>query len=198
MLDASALLWRLKLDRVDVGDRFVRLSDAWAPRAADEPWYVFNDAHAVMAFTGAGRAADARRVVDRLANDVATSPATSNTRMTAEIGLPVSRAIVAFSEDRHGDVVRELLPIRRVFNHFGGSHAQRDAMQRTLLESALRSGEHDLARALISERLSLRDTSVYGWLQRARLLRAQGDAAGARAADGRAAEHQARFAAAAG
>ena len=32
MLDASALLWRLHLDRVDVGGRFDQLADAWATR----------------------------------------------------------------------------------------------------------------------------------------------------------------------
>ncbi len=69
----------------------------------------------------------------------------TNARMTAEIGLPACRAVLAFTEDRHADVVAELFPIRRVFQHFGGSHAQRDALQRTLLESALRARRYDLA-----------------------------------------------------
>ena len=71
-------------------------------------------------------------------------------------------------------MIAELLPIRRVLQHFGGSHAQRDALQRTLLEAALRAGRTDLARALIAERLAVRDTSVYGWTQRTRLLQALG------------------------
>jgi len=67
------------------------------------------------------------------------------------------------------DTVTELWPIRRVFHHFGGSHAQRDLLQRTLLESALRVGEHDLAATLLDERLADRPASAYGWAQRARL-----------------------------
>ena len=63
MLDASALLWRLRLDGVDAGDRFAALADAWSTRTDAEPWYVFNDVHAVMALCGAGRIADARAVV---------------------------------------------------------------------------------------------------------------------------------------
>ena len=64
MLDASALLWRLFLDGVDCGDRFARLADAWAGRAAAEPWYVFNDLHAVMAFAGAARREDGHAVIN--------------------------------------------------------------------------------------------------------------------------------------
>ena len=61
MLDASALLWRLLLDGIDTGGRFGPLADAWAPKAAAEPWYVFNDLHATMAFAGAGRLGDGPR-----------------------------------------------------------------------------------------------------------------------------------------
>lgn len=103
MLDASALLWRLRLDDVDTGGRFAPLADAWATRTSSEPWYVFNDLHAVMAFAGAGLIAEARSVIDRLETYVATATAaTSNVRMTAEVGLPASRAVLAFTEGRHG------------------------------------------------------------------------------------------------
>ena len=122
----------------------------------------------------------------------------TNVAMTAEIGLPACRAVVAFAEARYDDVVTELTPIRSVLNHFGGSHAQRDALQRTLLEAALRSGRHDWARALTAERLSAREMSAYGWIQRARALRAAGNSAGAEDAVRRAEANQARFAAALG
>ena len=115
--------------------------------------------------------------------------------MTAEIGLPSCRAVVAFAEERYADVIAELFPIRRVFQHFGGSHAQRDALQRTLLESALRAGRYELARALTAERLGVRESSVYGWTQRARALRGLGDETAAADADANAAAHRARFAA---
>ena len=136
MLDASALLWRLQLDGIATGGRLAALADAWATRTSDEPWYVFNDLHAVMALAGAGRLADARAVIDRLHAYVATAAPSSNLRMTAEVGLPACRSIVAYIEDRHADVVAELLPIRTILARFGGSHAQRDALQRTLVASA--------------------------------------------------------------
>lgn len=203
MLDASALLWRLRLEGPDVdegcGPRFAVLADAWAGRMDAVPWYVFNDAHAVMAFVGAGRLDDARAVTNRLARfgtarrGGPSGPGT-NRWMTNEVGLTTCRALLAFGEGRHADVVDLLLPIRATTNRFGGSHAQRDALQRTLLESALRCGRNDLARALLAERLTLRARSVHGWSQRARLARAEGDDVAARDAEAEAARLRTAFA----
>lgn len=194
MLDASALLWRLLLDGVDTGGRFGPLADAWAPKATADPWYVFNDLHATMAFAGAGRLAEARAVVDRLEEWLGVAAgAGSNVAMTSEVGLPACRAVVAFGEDRHADVVDALLPIRRILARFGGSHAQRDALQRTLLEAALRSGRYDLAAGLTAERLGGREHSTYSWSQRARALQGLGDDAGAAAATARIPDLHTRF-----
>ena len=187
MLDASALLWRLLLDGAGTGDRFAALAQAWAPKVAGESWYAFNDLHAVMAFAGADRGDDIRNLIrdrERWLDGVGGS----NARMTAEIGLPACRAVLGFVEGRYDDVIDELMPIRRSLNHFGGSHAQRDALQRTLLEAAIRSGRFQLARALTSERLGVRESSVYGWRQRARALRGLGDDAAANSAEQRAAQ----------
>ena len=118
--------------------------------------------------------------------------------MTAGVGLPASRAVLAYVEERDDDVIAELLPIRTTFQRFGGSHAQRDALQRTLLAAALRSRRDDLASALLSERLTARQTSVYGWDRRAELARRRGDEPGHATATGTAAELRRRFAAAFG
>ena len=117
--------------------------------------------------------------------------------MTAEVGLPACWAVVAFAEGRHDDVVDGLMPIRRVLQRFGGSHAQRDVLQRTLLEAAIRSGRADLAEALVSERLAVRGTSVYALGRWAELLRSRGSTAAAERAEADAATHRSRFAAAA-
>ncbi len=178
MLDASALLWRLMLDGVATGDRFASLAEAWAPKGSGQPWYAFNDLHAVMALAGADRGDDALGLIEsrqRWLADSSSADATgTNIRMTAEIGLPACRAALAFVDGRHDAVIDELMPIRRSLHRFGGSHAQRDALQRTLLESSLRAGRYELARALTSERLGLRESSVYSWSQRARALKGLG------------------------
>ena len=54
MVDASAMLWRLHLRGVDVGQRWRCIADSWEAKAGDAH-YAFNDAHAMMAFIGDGR-----------------------------------------------------------------------------------------------------------------------------------------------
>ena len=158
---------------------------------------MFNDLHAVMALAGAGRTDEARAVIDRLAAYVAADPPTSNVHMTAAVGLPASRAVLAHVEDRHADVVAELMPIRTTLARFGGSHAQRDALQRTLVDSAIRSGQLQLAGSLVDERLAVRETSVWSWQRRSQILTASGDTVAGDRANQQAAAHAARFAAAA-
>ena len=53
-LDAAALLWRLNLLGVDVGDRWRYLADRWEP-AAQDTLYAFNDVHAMMTFVSDNR-----------------------------------------------------------------------------------------------------------------------------------------------
>ena len=197
MLDASALLWRLFLEGEDTGGRFGPLADAWATRSGDVPWYAFNDLHAVMAFVGAGRIDDASLVIERLDRYVAAGggPEVTNLAMTSEIGLPASRAIVATARGDYAAVIEHLLPIRNVFQHFGGSHAQRDALQRTLLNAAIRSGELDLAGALVSERIALRESSVYGLARAAEIAAAKSDGVAAKAYERAAAANRERFSA---
>lgn len=170
MLDATSLLWRMHLDGLDVGDRWGPLADAWADKTEDESWYVFNDMHAAMAYVGAGRLDPARALVARLRDSAASLPAhLTNRAMLGEVGLPVCQAVLAFGEGRYDDVVALLHPIRHIVHRFGGSNAQRDAVARTLLESAVRSGDLALASALVSARLAVRDASPYDRRQLARI-----------------------------
>lgn len=182
LLDASALLWRLYLEGDVHQPRWQRLADMW-PAKMDEACYAFNDMHAVMAYVGAGRIGEAERLVAaREAYLREPLPGVTNQEMTARVGLPVCRALIAFGRGEHDRVVELLLPIRHRVNEFGGSHAQRDAVQKTLLESALRAGRHDLARMLVSERVHVRPCSPYNWLKQAALAEAIGDRAAAAAA----------------
>ncbi len=55
--------------------------------------------------------------------------------------------------------MRLLRPIRSDAQRFGGSHAQRDLLDLTLIEAAFRSGDRALAVALAAERRALRPHS---------------------------------------
>ena len=92
MLDASGLLWRLSLDGVDTGGRWAALAEAWAAKDPT-PWYVFNDLHAIMAFVGAGRQAQAEQRVAQLERYLREGdPGHANHRMVAGAGLAAARA----------------------------------------------------------------------------------------------------------
>jgi tetratricopeptide (TPR) repeat protein len=161
MLDAAALLWRLKLAGIDGGAaRWAEMADAWAPLAGDAI-YAFNDAHAMMAFVGAGREAEQAALLAAMAR--AAQGRGSNAAMTREIGLPVARAIQASGRGRWGEAANLLEPIRTRLNRFGGSHAQRDLFQQTLVEAALRAGHLELAGRLIDERLAAKPSSPRNW-----------------------------------
>jgi tetratricopeptide (TPR) repeat protein len=196
LLDASALLWRLRLRGVDSGDRFDTLASAWASRpGSGEPWYVFNDVHEVMALAGAGRLVEAHERLGAMADSIADGAGPTNRAVTAEVGLPVARALVASAEGRHADVVADLWPVRPVLHHFGGSHAQRDVVEQTLVDATLASGDLARAGALVRQRLALRPSSTFGWSRQAVLEGARGDGdaeAAARQAQG---ATEARFAA---
>jgi tetratricopeptide (TPR) repeat protein len=199
MLDASSMLWRLHLDRADTGDRAARLADDWLThQVRPGSWYVFNDAHAVMALVQAGRLDDAEVIVADLERygDAASQREASNARMTVEVGVPVCRALIAFGQERYDETVEELGTVRRRLHTFGGSHAQRDVFERTLLEAAVRASRTELADRLLSERLALRPTGVFALDRSARLARTQDDADLERVASRAAEGARARFAAA--
>ncbi|MFF3439999.1 tetratricopeptide repeat protein [Streptosporangium sp. NPDC002721] len=188
MLDASALLWRLLLEDSDQTERWASLADAWAPKMA-EPLYAFNDTHAVMAYVGSGRFAEAERLIASREEYAAPArPEVTNHRMTTRVGLPVCRALLAFGRRDYARVVDLLYPIRHRVNDFGGSHAQRDAVQKTLLEAAIRAGRFDLARVLVSERINVRPRSPFNWLKQGSVSEGLGERAAAAAARARAAE----------
>jgi tetratricopeptide (TPR) repeat protein len=183
MLDAAALLWRLTLRGVDVGARWAELADAYAPMAEDA-YYAFNDAHAMMAFTGAGRDAEAKRLLAALEARMAGGGA--NAMMTRDVGLPLARAIRAFARGDYAAVVDLLGPVRLAAHRFGGSHAQRDVVTLTLIEAAIRGGQGALARGLTAERADLKPRSPFSWLLSARAAEVAGESSAADSARQRA------------
>ncbi|HEY6725304.1 MAG TPA: tetratricopeptide repeat protein [Polyangiaceae bacterium] len=169
LVDASALLWRLELRSIDVGDRFVELAHAWR-RVEEEEFYAFNDVHALMAYAGAGSEADVARV---LASTTRTARGSSdNAVITREVGLPACRGLVAFARGEYAATVDALFPIRPYAHRFGGSNAQRDLLDWTLIEAATRAGQRSLAEALINARAAERPRAISPVRMRLELERA--------------------------
>lgn len=156
MIDASAMLWRLHLRDIDVGDRWQAVADAWEQHV-DAGNYAFNDAHAAMAFVGAGRKQSLARVIE--AQQEATRRDDDNAIFTRDVGHPIVLAIKAFGDGNYAETRWRLRGVRNLAHRFGGSHAQRDLLDLTLIEAALRSDQPSVAQALASERLAMRPKS---------------------------------------
>lgn len=149
LVDASSMLWRLQLRGAEVGDRWAGVTERWAAMATDGR-YAFNDFHAAMAFARSGREdllgqlREAQRRACRKDDD--------NARFTHLIGAPGVEAIVAFVDGEYRRCVDLLRPVRSQAHLFGGSHAQRDLIDQTLIAAARRSDQDKLVRALLRER----------------------------------------------
>jgi hypothetical protein len=143
------MLWRLQLRGIDVGTRWTALADRWAA-ASERSTYAFNDLHAMIAFVGTGRDADAQRLL--AAQDAALAEGGDNPMFLRDVGIDATRAIHAFGVGRYDEAVQRLRAIRSVSHRFGGSHAQRDLIDQTLIEAARRAGQDLLADALQHER----------------------------------------------
>jgi len=166
LVDASAILWRLHLSGHDVGDRWTELADHWEQHA-DGKTYPFNDWHAVMAYLGTGREADAERLAAAYRDSADTSEVITWGRKTA---VPLIEGFVAFWHGDYERAAERLYGARAISNSFGGSHAQRDIIDWTLTEAAARAGLGRLTEALANERLALKPHSPVNrsFLERAR------------------------------
>jgi tetratricopeptide (TPR) repeat protein len=158
MVDGASMLWRLHLRGVDVGNRWTELAEKHEALVADA-YYPFNDAHAMMAFVATGRDDASRRTIEAL--EAAAGDGTSSARLIRDIGLPVVHAIRDFGDEDYEGCFDALLDIRKRANGFGGSNAQRDVLNLTLLEAAIRAGNLTAAAALRNERKAVRPDSRF-------------------------------------
>jgi len=160
-IDATALLWRLQVEGVEVGQRFAPVADAWESTLAEEKgFYAFNDFHAAMAFAAAGR----REALAHLQQGLllASLAQNANGHMTRMVGLEACEAAIAYCEGRFDEAVEKLLAVRDGASAFGGSHAQRDLLTLTLIDSATRAGHNRLSRHYVNERLVHKPASAWG------------------------------------
>jgi tetratricopeptide (TPR) repeat protein len=150
-LDASSLLWRLHLLDADVGPRWPRLLDGWDLSEHAAGAYPFNDLHALLALIGAGDLAQAQGWARQVATHAERSGG-SNRAIARDVGVPLMRGMLAFARGRFDEAIETLYPVRAMASRFGGSHAQRDLVDQTLLAAAARAVDRSAGRALLNER----------------------------------------------
>jgi hypothetical protein len=150
-LDASALLWRLHLLGADVGPRWATLVEGWDLSDHAAGIYPFNDLHALLALIGAGDLTRAQAWARQVALQAERSGG-SNRAIARDLGGPLMRGVLAFAQARFDEAIETLYPVRALASRFGGSHAQRDLIDQTLLAAAARATDRAAGRALLNER----------------------------------------------
>ena len=155
-IDAASLLWRLELAGVDVGDRWALVADKWMAHV-DDHLLAFNDLHCAFA---AARSPDGDHTIrlGRSLDDYARLGSGDNRQVTSEVGRRLIDGALAFAGGDYARAVDAILPVRKDAVRIGGSHAQRDIVNLTLIAAAERSGQWRLARELLAERVLARPT----------------------------------------
>ena len=181
--NAVALLWRLRLRGVDVGDRWVELADKSEQRTEDHA-FPYNESHYVMALVADGRMEPARRLVAHR-REFSASAKTTSAPLLREVYLPACEAMMAYQEEDYVEAATRFASINDQLVRGGGSDAQRDIFTQTMIYAAIKGEAYDLARGLLAERTAKKSTSMDSWRQYAKVLEATGDAEGAGEARGK-------------
>lgn len=156
LVDASALLWRAHTVGIDVGGRWSEIARHWDSHA-DGKLYPFNDWHAAMAYLGAGQIEKVDQLVAQYCS--ADRGHGETAKWAQQFSLPLIGGFKAFWQGNYSDAVETLHGARYIANALGGSHAQRDVIDWTLAEAAIRSGRRDAAEAIANERLAVKPHS---------------------------------------
>jgi tetratricopeptide (TPR) repeat protein len=166
LADGSALLWRLKLRNISVGERWQALARRWERQslAGVRPFFVI---HAVIAFAAAGRTDAARRALAALPRIDTSDP--SAPLPEKALAVPLCEALLAFADGDYATCVEWLRPVHGIAHRCGGSLAQCDIVHLTFTEAALRGRKTRLASVLVAERAAQKPTSRLNARLRARL-----------------------------
>jgi hypothetical protein len=165
--DSASFLWRMMLAGGNGNLPWEGVS-AYATKEFGKPGIMFADVHCAFAHAGAGD----REAIETLIVGMEDRVAKGRTA-GGEIVPTIARAARAFADADYGEVVNLLEPRMDDVIRIGGSHAQREVIEDTLIEASLRGGDYGRATALIEERIDRRPTPRdTGWLARARDLEA--------------------------
>jgi hypothetical protein len=148
--NAASMLYRLRRQGVDVGDRWVELADKAEARIGDT-LSAFTLPHWMMALTATGRLAAA----DRLLESVAAAAAGNDgpARILREAALPVCTAILRQARGDAAGAVAVMRPALGVMHALGGSHAQQDVLEQVFLAAA-EEAQDTAAQRLLLERVA--------------------------------------------
>ena len=157
LTNATALLWRLEILGAESGQRWQSLADTWSGHA-DGRLCLFGDIHAVMTQIRAGRTAELEALKSQMR--VTAMDGSDSAAAYRDLGLPLVAGLEAFAAGDHRSAVEHLWNARPHLMLLGGSYAQRDVIDWTMTEAAIRAEMRPVAVALANERIALRPESL--------------------------------------
>ncbi|MFF7985827.1 FAD/NAD(P)-binding protein [Streptomyces sp. NPDC007901] len=148
LVDSGSLLWRARLSDSWDGDLpTADVLDSVAREVLERPGTAFTALHAAVALTAAGDLPALRRLRDHAAG---ADP------VQREVIAPLCEAFAALVEERFQEAAGGLDALLPVLRRVGGSAAQREVVEETLLYALVAAGRCDAARRLLDARLDRR------------------------------------------
>jgi hypothetical protein len=121
------------------------------------------DAHAALAFVAMGDQEALAKLISGLEGLAALGRP-----LVAEVVLPLARGIEAFGAGAYEEAIGWLEPLDGQLVRVGGSHAQWEVFEDTLLQAYLRAGQFGRAEKLLRRRLARRTSARdVVWLEQA-------------------------------
>jgi len=155
----AALLQRLELAGLDVGDRWAAVA-AKARGQLAARILVFIDAHYALALAAAKDGQAAAELVGAV-RACASGDAGTTAAVAAEVGADLCEGLLAYRAGDFGAAVDRLAPLRGRLRRIGGSHAQRDLFTQILVDAATRAGRREVARTVLEERAAARPGQLF-------------------------------------
>jgi tetratricopeptide (TPR) repeat protein len=152
--DAAAFLWRLGLNGIDPAPELWSEAIEVANGAYPHAGFAFIDIHMGMVAAAAGDGAALERRVAALDARIQAGQ-----YRAGPVGPATCQALFAFAEQRYEDCAGLLERVAHDVVRIGGSHAQRDVIEETLLVAWMRSGQAEKARGLLDARLHRRPSA---------------------------------------
>lgn len=149
--DAASFMWRCDLYGVEQpGESRAELRD-FAATTFPKPGITFADLHCALAYAAAGDSESLARLVGDLRQREA-----DGRQLAGPIVSTVVEAIRRFASQDYAGAVDVLYPARHAVVRVGGSNAQRQVFEDTLLEACMRAGRFEQAEPILRERLERR------------------------------------------
>lgn len=149
--DTASLLWRMQAYGYSVPEGTWETAAAYAREAFPRAGHAFVDIHMALIDAATGDAGNARTRAEAVASLVEAGIIGAGAVVPA-----VCHGVLAFAEQDYETCVRLLEPVARDVVRIGGSGAQREVVEDTLLVALIRSGAAGKAQALIERRLKRR------------------------------------------